>query len=237
MRAETLRILSAVVTLCTPLVSAGRFRTDRSGGVPEVPGPRKFVPPFVLAKRQRETPQSIDQMIRTWSSASCIVAERAFANAPNRSLTEEVADRHPGNPTEMFIMGIRTLFTAELAPDVVVKAKDVQVQAHRAILCARCPALAERLSKSASKDFIWLDGPPFDQRPELVRTLVEQCYDIGPSPAEAIADFAVGAYSLVADLAALEPVGGNEMCAHTLARTCASSGATAAQKPVRSSGR
>ena len=47
-----------------------------------------------------------------------------------------------------------------------------------------------------------------------MRTLVEQCYDIGPSPAEAIADFAVSAGSLVADLAALEPVGGNEMCAH-----------------------
>ena len=160
-------------------------------------------------------------MIRSWSKASCLVAEGAFRDAPHRSLTEEVADRHPGSPTDMFITGIRALFTAELAPDIVVKAKDFEVQAHRAILCARCPALAEQLSYSPSNDLISLDGPPFDQRPQLVRTLVEQCYAIGLSPAEAIAGFAVGGNSLlIADLAALEPVDGNEMCARARPDMC-----------------
>jgi hypothetical protein len=102
----------------------------------------------------------------------------------------------------------------------VVENKDVQVQAHRAILCARCPALAHRLSKAPSKDLIRLDGPPFDERPELVRTLVEQCYGIGSSPADAIAYLAVSADSLVADLAAFEPVDGKTMCAHASPDLC-----------------
>ena len=217
MRAEILPILSAAVFIFarTCLVSTGMFRYR---GLRD--GPRTFESLSERQNRLDKKPQSVDQMIRTWSASSCVVAERTFRDAPNRSLTEEAADRHPGIPTEVFIKGIRTLFTADLAPDVVVKAKDVQVHAHRAILCARCPALAQRLSKSASKDFIWLEGPPFEQRPELVRTLVEQCYDIGPSPAEAIADFAVSAGSLVADLAALEPVGSNEMCAHARPDMC-----------------
>jgi hypothetical protein len=98
----------------------------------------------------------------------------------------------------------------------VVKAKDVQVHAHRAILCARCPALAERIGTAASNGpVVSLDGPPFDERPELVRTLVEQCYAAGP-PTEAIDGFAIDLdlHSLVADLATLEPVLENKMCAY-----------------------
>ena len=171
-------------------------RGGKRGAADDPPGHRSFVPP---AQRGEPRIATTGQLQRTWSTRTTRLCLNRPPPPPGtataaRSLTSEVADRHPGSFFSVYRQNLTALFTEEIACDVsfrVVSGKAATesiVHAHRCIVAARLPSLIPILSSAPEAgEIVVPDGMSFSNDPELLRATIGSCYGMLPDPSTSTA--------------------------------------------------
>ena len=140
---------------------------------------------FAPAAASARGPETTDELMRSWSSRTTASLLSTLAGVaanddglPERSLTHEVAEQHPGDPDTALESAVATLLAERLATDVELTARTgshrATVRAHRAVVAARCAQLRAQIVAAADTQSFdlseWCSGSA-----EL-QALIESCY-------------------------------------------------------------